>query len=91
MGRAVANPPGQEHFDRHLAIETRVPGEMHFAHATGPERGDDFVGTQPSTGTERHSVTRLADGGDARNGIALLARKLRRSRNQQRPVRTALR
>jgi hypothetical protein len=35
----------RQHFDGHHPVEPSVPGSIHFAHAAGPERADDFVGT----------------------------------------------
>ena len=43
-----------EHFDRDLAIEPRIPGPVHLAHAAGAEQRDDFVRTETGTGRQRH-------------------------------------
>ena len=60
VGNAAVGPAREEQLDRDFAIQARVFGEVHLAHATGSERGDDFVRTQASTGSERHSEMNLA-------------------------------
>ncbi len=53
---ALGIPPelfGQ-YLDRHFAAEAHVPRPVHFSHASGAERSDDFVGTQASAGRQTH-------------------------------------
>jgi hypothetical protein len=40
--------------DRHIAIEPRIAGSIHLAHAAGPERADDPVLTEAGAGRQRH-------------------------------------
>ena len=41
-------------FQRHFASEPCVAGTHHFAHSTGAQRRDDFVGAEPCSGRQRH-------------------------------------
>jgi hypothetical protein len=41
-------------FDRHIAIESRIAGSIHLAHAAGAERADDLVLTEAGAGPQRH-------------------------------------
>ena len=41
-------------FQRHFASEPRVAGAHHFAHSTGAQWRDDFVGAEPCSGRQRH-------------------------------------
>ena len=52
LGHAALGAADVKQLDRHLAIEASVSGEMHLAHAAGPQRRDDFVRTEASTGDE---------------------------------------
>src|SRR5262245_63810296 len=40
--------------DRHIAIEPRIAGSIHLAHAAGPERADYPVLTEAGAGCQRH-------------------------------------
>ena len=42
----------RQDLDRHLAIEPRVSGAIHLAHATSAERREDLVGGEPRTRSE---------------------------------------
>ena len=41
-------------FQRDFAAEARIAGPRHFAHSTGAERRDDFVGAKLCGGRQRH-------------------------------------
>ena len=45
--------PVRQHFDRHHPFETRVRGPIHFAHPSGAEGADDFVGAEASAGIKQ--------------------------------------
>jgi hypothetical protein len=47
----------RQDFDGDRAIEARVSGPVHFAHATGTKRGDDFIRPKPSMRRERHDCS----------------------------------
>ena len=49
---SVLRELGREHLDRHMAIEASVLGLVDFAHAPGPEGGDDLVGAETGAGSE---------------------------------------
>jgi hypothetical protein len=34
---------GRQHFDRHLAVEGKVMGQVHGRHAAAPQLGEDLV------------------------------------------------
>jgi len=43
-----------KHLDGNVTVKARVACPIHLAHATGPERREDLVGTEPYTAGERH-------------------------------------
>ena len=45
-------------FDGYDAVETRVAGFVDFAHASGAEGSQDFVGAETGSWCQWHSVTR---------------------------------
>jgi hypothetical protein len=47
----------RKHLDGHVATETRVARAEHFAHASGAERREDFVGTEPEALGQSHCPT----------------------------------
>jgi hypothetical protein len=44
-----------EHLDRDLAVQPCVARTIHLAHAASAERRNDFIGSQTTTGDERHA------------------------------------
>jgi hypothetical protein len=59
----MLGPMHRKHFDRDRAAKARINGLVDFAHATGTERADDFVGAEPrSGGKRRRSAWRLGAG-----------------------------
>jgi hypothetical protein len=46
----------RKNFNGDGSIEARVFGTVDFAHATGSQRGDDFIGTKLGAGNERHKL-----------------------------------
>ncbi len=44
-----------ENLDRDVAVQPRIAGAVHLAHASGAERGPDLVGAQSSVRQQRHS------------------------------------
>jgi hypothetical protein len=52
-GRVSSECLGQD-LDRDVAIQLRVAGPIHLAHAACPERREDFVGAQAGAGHEHH-------------------------------------
>ena len=46
----VRDKSSGQHLDRDVAIELRVAGAIHLAHAAGAERRQDFVGPEPGAG-----------------------------------------
>ncbi len=38
---------GEQHFDRDVAIQLRVVGAIHLAHAACAKRGEDLIGAKP--------------------------------------------
>jgi hypothetical protein len=53
-GAGVAGEFSRQHLDRDRAVEPGVAGLVHFAHAAGSERFDDFVGSEPRTRSGVH-------------------------------------
>lgn len=51
-----------ENLDCDRAIEPRVAGPVHFAHATGPDRRHNLVRSESSTRRERHGEATLYGG-----------------------------
>ena len=51
---------GGENFDCDLAADAGVAGLVHFPHAAGADRRQDFIRTEPCAGVERHIVTALS-------------------------------
>jgi hypothetical protein len=47
-----------KHFDRDLAIESRIARAIHLAHAAGANGRDDFVVTELGPGCQRHVGSR---------------------------------
>ena len=43
-----------QNLERDLALQLRVARPIHFPHAACPERGDDFVRTEPGARGEGH-------------------------------------
>ena len=43
----------RDDLERHLAAEARVPRPVDLAHATGPERGEDLIGSEAGSGRDR--------------------------------------
>ena len=43
-----------QHLQCDVAVEPRVAGPVHLAHAAGPERAGDVVGADPCPGRQRH-------------------------------------
>src|SRR5262249_51751211 len=43
-----------ENLDGDAAVQPRIFGAIHFAHAASAERGDDFIGTKLCTRSEWH-------------------------------------
>ena len=61
-----------QHLQRDVAVELRVAGAVHLAHAAGPERAGDVIGADPCSGRQGHdlqpsSVSRRG-GGRSGNG-----------------------
>jgi hypothetical protein len=50
-----------ENLDRDSAVETRVLGSIHFAHAPGADQPDNLIGTKARAGRERHAVSGRQD------------------------------
>jgi hypothetical protein len=44
----------EQHFDRDVAIQLRVPRAIHLAHPAGAKRRDDFVRTEMNSTDQRH-------------------------------------
>jgi predicted transcriptional regulator len=40
----------RQNFHRHIAIEARIAGAVHLAHAAGADDGDDFIWAQAGSG-----------------------------------------
>src|SRR5262245_25240607 len=55
--RALGEVIGQ-YLDCDRAVEARVFGPVHLAHAPGPERRHDLVGAQAPAGREAHGFVR---------------------------------
>src|ERR1700676_2103561 len=53
--RAVGEMRGKN-FDRHDAIEARIAGFVHFAHAARANLRDDFVRAKTCTGVDGHRL-----------------------------------
>ena len=53
-GLRVRGEPLGEHLDRDVALQPGVARAIHLAHPAGADRGDHFVGTEPSAGREGH-------------------------------------
>ena len=53
----VCRQGGRQHLDGHVATQARIARSIHFTHAARAERGEHFIGAEPSTGTERHFRT----------------------------------
>jgi hypothetical protein len=45
---------GLGNFDRHIAIQPGIPGAIHFAHAPGADRSQDFVRAEFVAGLQVH-------------------------------------
>ena len=45
-----------KNLDRDGAIEPRVAGLVHLAHAAGTNRGEDFIGPETSSEGQRHGL-----------------------------------
>jgi hypothetical protein len=43
-----------QHLDGYLALQVRVGGAVDLAHATHPNLGGDFIGTEASAWSKRH-------------------------------------
>ena len=56
---AFAREGFRKDFYRDVASEPRVAGAHHFAHSTGAQWRDDFVGTELCSGRQRHFSRRL--------------------------------
>ena len=41
----IVSDSRQQHLDRDVAIQLRIAGAIHLAHASGAEGGEDFVRT----------------------------------------------
>jgi len=48
----------QQDLDRNSAIQTRVAGAIHFAHAARTNSGNNLVGAEAGAGNEGHGVER---------------------------------
>jgi len=46
----VSAERGRQHFDRHVAPETRIACFVDFPHPPSAERREDFIWTEPSAG-----------------------------------------
>ena len=46
----------RQDLDRHVAIETKVAGTVHLAHAAGADRGAQFVGAEPRAVGQSHRI-----------------------------------
>jgi hypothetical protein len=44
----------EQNLDRDFATQFRIARAIDFAHASDAQRGDDFVRTEASTGSESH-------------------------------------
>jgi len=53
-----ANTSGRT-FQRHVAVQLRVPRAIDFSHAARAERRENFVWSEPGSGTERHCAATL--------------------------------
>src|SRR5262245_20857511 len=53
-GGRIGGERFSQDLDRHIAIEPRIAGAIHLAHAAGPERADDLVLTEAGAGRQRH-------------------------------------
>src|SRR6202040_962123 len=51
----VRGHAGAEHLNRHRAVQARVAGMVHLAHAAGSQETDDLIQTQPRSREEGHS------------------------------------
>jgi len=56
----VGGKDGRQDFQRDIAIEVRVAGEVDLAHAASAELGDYFVGAESRTGGHRHGRGRVS-------------------------------
>jgi len=50
LAARVGNGIGGQELQRNHAVEARIPGLVHFAHASRTERYDDLVGAKATTG-----------------------------------------
>ena len=73
----ISGERGRQHLDGNLALEVRVSGAIHLAHAAGAEQGDDLVGAEASAGGECHWV-----GGSIAGLSRPTSQQLARSRQQ---------
>src|SRR5437867_842792 len=48
---------GRKYFDRNVTAEARVAGAIHFAHPSGADGSQDFIGAEPSAFRESHNST----------------------------------
>ena len=48
----IAGDTGQQHLDRHVPVQLRVPCAIHLAHTAGAECGDNFVRPKPGAGSQ---------------------------------------
>jgi hypothetical protein len=52
----IASERFRQNFDRHVALQFRVAGSIHFAHAARADGGQNFVGAQASSGSQGHGM-----------------------------------
>ena len=45
---------GRQHLERDVAIQFRIAGAIHLAHAPGPDGGDDLIRAEAGAGAEGH-------------------------------------
>ena len=46
----------REDLQRHAAVQARIAGPIHLAHATRAKQGEHFVGAEPLPGLQRHAA-----------------------------------
>jgi hypothetical protein len=54
-GRLVSEARGQ-HLDRHIALQPGVTGTINFTHASGPEKAENLVRSDPGAGIHRVAI-----------------------------------
>ena len=60
--RGIRGQIGGQNLDGYVALQPRIAGAIHLAHATGAERRDNFVRTEFSPRREPHGLRAIIDG-----------------------------